>query len=116
MARILLVEDEPNIGGIIVFKLRREGHEVRWLEAGEGLVSEASQMGADMILLDASLPDADPFDLLAGLSPRPVIMLTEFRDAAMAARAQRAGAAAVVEKPFKPTVLARLVAQLAPVP
>ena len=116
MARILLVEDEPNIGGIIVFKLRREGHEVRWLEAGEGALSEASLMGADMVLLDTSLPDADPFELLAGLSPRPVIMLIEFRDGATAARAQQAGASAVVEKPFKPTVLARLVAQLAPVP
>ena len=116
MARILLVEDEPNIGGIIVFKLRREGHEVRWLEAGQRVSSEASLMGADMVLLDTTLPDADPFELLAGLSPRPVIMLIEFRDGATAARAQQAGASAVVEKPFKPTVLARLVAQLAPVP
>jgi DNA-binding response OmpR family regulator len=30
MARVLLVEDEPNITSIIVFKLEREGHQVRW--------------------------------------------------------------------------------------
>jgi DNA-binding response OmpR family regulator len=30
MARVLLVEDEPNIASIIVFKLEREGHQVRW--------------------------------------------------------------------------------------
>jgi DNA-binding response OmpR family regulator len=30
MTHVLLVEDEPNIASIIVFKLKREGHEVRW--------------------------------------------------------------------------------------
>ena len=115
MARILLVEDEPNIGGIIVFKLRREGHDVHWLEAGRTVLSEAGLMEADVVLLDTSLPDVDPFELLTALSPRPVIMLTEFRDSSTADRARQAGVAAVVEKPFKPTVLARLVAQLAPV-
>jgi DNA-binding response OmpR family regulator len=30
MARALLIEDEPNIASIIVFKLEREGHQVRW--------------------------------------------------------------------------------------
>ena len=30
MARVLLVEDEPNIASIIVFKLEREGQQVRW--------------------------------------------------------------------------------------
>ena len=29
MARVLLVEDEPNIASITVFNLKREGHEVR---------------------------------------------------------------------------------------
>ena len=29
MARVLVVEDEPNIGSIIVFRLEREGREVR---------------------------------------------------------------------------------------
>jgi CheY-like chemotaxis protein len=43
MARVLLVEDEPNIASIIVFKLEREGHEVRW-EASALAVAAAARM------------------------------------------------------------------------
>ena len=44
----------------------------------------------------------------------PVVMMTEFRDTVTPQRARAAGAVATVEKPFKPTQLARLVAQLVP--
>jgi DNA-binding response OmpR family regulator len=113
MARVLLVEDEPNIASIIVFKLQREGHEVRW-EAGAGTVLAAeAEMRPDLVVLDSSLPDGDPFLLLGAMHHRrPVVMLTEFRDSQAPARAKRDGAVATVEKPFKPTQLARLVAQL----
>lgn len=114
MARVLLVEDEPNIANIIVFKLTREGHEVRWEQAAASVLEAARACAAELVLLDSSLPDGDPFDLLRGLrGDRPVVMLTEFRDQSTPERARQEGAAATVEKPFKPTVLARLVAQLA---
>lgn len=94
MARVLVVEDEPNFASIIVFKLEREGHQVR---------------------CDSTLPDGDAFELLSLLVPRAAVtMMTEFRDVTTPGRARAAGAAATVEKPFKPTQLARLVAQLSP--
>jgi DNA-binding response OmpR family regulator len=115
MARVLLVEDEPNIASIIVFKLEREGHQVRWESSALGVLEAAAALGADLVLLDSSLPDGDPFALLGALSQhRSVIMMTEFRDSETPARARTEGAAATVQKPFKPTQLARLVAQLAP--
>jgi DNA-binding response OmpR family regulator len=109
MARVLLVEDEPNIAGIISFKLTREGHEVR-CEADAGRAAIAAEVFAPALaLLDASL-EGDPFELLERLRPRcPVMVLTESRDAEAPGRALRAGAAATIAKPFKPTVLARAV-------
>src|SRR5919201_2198095 len=113
MARVLLIEDEPNIASIIVFKLEREGHQVQWELEAHDVVAAADRMQPELVILDSSLPDADPFQVLSALSSRqPVVMLTEFRDRDTPQRARRAGAVATVEKPFKPTQLARLVPQL----
>src|SRR5439155_20957659 len=115
MARVLLVEDEPNIASIIVFKLEREGHQVRWESSASTVLDAAAAIHPDLVLLDSSLPDGDPFALLSALSPNPpVVMMTEFRDALTPDRARAAGALATVEKPFKPTQLARLLAQAVP--
>jgi DNA-binding response OmpR family regulator len=115
MARVLLVEDEPNIASIIVFKLEREGHQVRWEANASAVPAAAATTQPELVLLDSSLPDGDPFALLALLAARgPVVMMTEFRDTVTPERARAAGAVATVQKPFKPTQLARLVAQLVP--
>jgi DNA-binding response OmpR family regulator len=113
MGRVLVVEDEPNIGGIIVFKLEREGHEVRWEKDAASIGAAAEQLRPDLVLLDSTLPDADAIALVAGLSERcPVVVMTEFRDDDAPQRALAQGAVTTVQKPFKPTHLARLVAQL----
>jgi DNA-binding response OmpR family regulator len=115
MARVLLVEDEPNIASIIIFKLEREGHQVRWESGASAVAGAADDFRPQLVLLDSSLPDGDPFALLSLLSGRgPVVMMTEFRDTTTPPRARAGGAVATVEKPFKPTQLARLVAQLVP--
>jgi DNA-binding response OmpR family regulator len=113
MAEVLLVEDEPNIASIIIFKLEREGHQVRWERGAATAVAAAEAMKPNLVLLDSSLPDGDALSLLPTLAAaRPVVMMTEFRDAVTPGRARAAGAVATVEKPFKPTQLARLVGQL----
>ncbi len=117
MARVLLVEDEPNIASIIVFKLEREGHQVRWEASAIAVAAAADASQPELVLLDSSLPDGDPFSLLTMLAERcPVVMMTEFRDTVTPQQARRDGAVATVEKPFKPTQLARLVAQLVQAP
>jgi DNA-binding response OmpR family regulator len=43
MARVLLVEDEPNIASIILSKLEREGHEVRLEASALGVPAAAGR-------------------------------------------------------------------------
>src|ERR1700730_13964065 len=115
MARVLLVEDEATNSSIIVFKLEREGHEVRWEASAVGVPAAADATQPELVLLDSSLPDGDPFVLLSMLAERcPVVMMTEFRDTVPPPRARTAGAVVTMENPFERTKLARLVGQLVP--
>ncbi|HXM58393.1 MAG TPA: response regulator [Candidatus Dormibacteraeota bacterium] len=111
MARVLLVEDEPDIGGIIAFKLGREGHDVRWVREAAPAVEAADTFAPALALLDAAVQRSDA--VLERLCRRcPVLVLTESRDVTAPARMLAAGAVATVVKPFKPTVLARTVNEL----
>lgn len=112
MARILLLEEEPNIAGIVLFKLRREGHEV----VAEDKVTPASGLAAaaaiapDLVLADL---DGGHEAVAAALAPQwTVLALVDGTDPSSGARACAAGAIRVVSKPFKPTVLARIVAAM----
>lgn len=112
MARVLVVEDEPNIAGIILFKLRREGHEVRCaadLEAAAGSVA-----WPEVAVLDAAvdLPGGRGLGALAGslVERCPLLVLTDAHGAEDS-EVGRLGTA-TMRKPFKPTVLARAVAEL----
>lgn len=118
-ARILVVDDEADIAGILGALLRRAGHEVR--AAGDGL--EALEMigrePPDLVLLDVRMPRLDGLETLRrlrhapGTARLPVIVLTANAEPADQARALAAGADACVAKPFEAAdVLARVRALL----
>jgi DNA-binding NtrC family response regulator len=113
VARVVVVEDEPNIAAIIAFKLGREGHSLTMLECAGALTGALAAAKPELVVLDSSLPDAEALDLVPELSRTcPVLVLTEYRDAETPRRAAAAGAAAILSKPFKPTQLARAVSRL----
>src|SRR5260370_34884687 len=100
MARVLLVEDEPNIASIIVFKLKREGHQVRWEANAPAVPDPADAMQPELVLLDSSLPDGDPFTLLTALASRsPLVMITALPDTGTPAPARAAASAATAANP-----------------
>ena len=111
MARLLVIEDEPNIAGIILYKLRREGHDV---EHASGVAAARALTGPwDLVLLDSSLPDEDALALVDDWHRAvPVVVMTESRDERTPVLATGRGAVAIVRKPFKPTLLARLVIEV----
>jgi DNA-binding response OmpR family regulator len=106
MPKILIVEDEPSIAGIAAHKLRREGHEVRCEERADA--SGVAAWAPALVILDLDCDGGR--GMLEELAPRwPVLALTGFGDEEAPALATGAGAAATLGKPFKPTVLARVV-------
>ena len=82
--RLLVVEDEPKLGALIVRALRAEGHAVDLCETGEDALWRAGSVAYDAIVLDIGLPGIDGFETCRRLRAdeiwSPVLMLTA-RDA-----------------------------------
>ena len=102
-ARVLVIDDEPQIRKFLDISLRAQGYQVALAANGEeGLTSLATQ-GADLVVLDIGLPDKDGHEVLNELrqwSQVPVIMLTVRAGEAEKVAALDAGANDYVTKPF----------------
>ena len=102
--RILLVEDEPELGPNLAIRLEAEGFVVDHV-ASLGAAIEAV-MGAEyrLLLLDRRRPDGDGISLLPVLrtrpSPAPAIVLTALDDVPDRVAGLNAGAEDYLIKPF----------------
>ena len=123
MAKILLVEDEPDNRDLIRMFLESDGHQIRTAATGEDAVAAARRDSFDLVLMDLSLPgEFDGIEATRRLraDPRfdrvPVVALTAH---AMRGDRERALAAGCDEHIPKPIVdlrdfaaeVARLVAR-----
>jgi len=102
-ARVLVVDDEPQIRRFLDICLRTEGHIVELAENGTAGLAALATHGADLVVLDLGLPDRDGMDVLRelrGWSQAPVIVLTVRSDEAEKVAALDAGANDYVTKPF----------------
>jgi DNA-binding response OmpR family regulator len=106
MARILLAEDEQQIGDMVAFKLANSGHEVVRVVDGEAALAAAALERPDLIILDVMMPVLDGFAVLgrlkadADLRAIPVIMLTARGQERDILSGLQGGAADYVVKPF----------------
>ena len=113
-ARILVVDDEADIRGLLKEILSEEGYEVEVAaNAGEARVSRAAQ-APDLVLLDIWMPDTDGISLLREWSVNdgldcPVVMMSGHGTVETAVEATRLGAHDFVEKPLSLTKLLRTV-------
>lgn len=117
MARILIVEDEPDIVMALEEDLCRQGHQVSHAADGERGLAMGRQGGWDLILLDVMLPKMDGFDVCSELRKVgvsiPIIMLTARTQEAEKELGLDSGADDYVTKPFSLRELrARIRAQL----
>lgn len=115
-ALILVVEDDPEIAGIIDAYLQRAGHRSLVARDGDTALRLVTQMRPDLVLLDLTLPKRDGFSVLSTIrqnSNLPVIVVSALDDDVDKLSALRIGADDYVTKPFNPNeVVARVAAVL----
>ncbi len=120
-AKILVVDDDPNVQRLLQYTLKQEGYDVVVAADGaEGFRLWGAE-APDLILLDVMLPKLDGYQVAAkirseegGSAHVPIIMLTAEREVEQKVRGLRAGADDYLIKPFHPAeLLARIKSLLA---
>jgi DNA-binding response OmpR family regulator len=101
--RVLVIDDDDDIRGLVAELLRRAGLEVD--EAGDGRAGLRAfhQTPADVVVLDVSMPELDGWETLErirDLSDVPVMMLTARGAELERVRGLQAGADDYLVKPF----------------
>jgi len=79
-ARVLVVDDEPNITELVAMALRYEGFDVKTAATGRGALTAVTQFDPALVILDVMLPDIDGMEVLRRLNHTgakvPIIFLT----------------------------------------
>jgi len=102
LKRVLVVDDEENIGRSLRLILEREGYAVS--TCGSVAEAKAQSQRADAYLVDVRLPDGSGIDLVrwmkANAVDSPILMISGHGTIADAVEATRAGAFDFLEKPL----------------
>jgi DNA-binding response OmpR family regulator len=105
-ARILIVDDEPNIVVPLEFLMRREGYEVATAADGEAALRAVAERTPDLVILDVMLPRMSGFEVCRSLRADPrlsalrILMLSAKGREAEIEKGLGLGADAYVTKPF----------------
>lgn len=106
MAKVLVVDDEPNIVLSLEFLMEQAGFEVVTAEDGEQALARVKDDQPDLLLLDISLPGISGFDVLERLRSEeataqlPIIMLTAHGRDVEREKGMALGADDYITKPF----------------
>ncbi|ACQ79101.1 two component transcriptional regulator, winged helix family [Beutenbergia cavernae DSM 12333] len=116
-ARLVVVDDEPNIRDLLATSLRFAGFDVVTASDGTEALEAIVEGEPDLVVLDVMLPDMDGFTVTRRLRERgvrtPVVFLTARDDVADAVTGLTVGGDDYVTKPFSlEEVVARIRAVL----
>lgn len=106
MAKVLVVDDEPNIVLSLEFLMEQAGFQVITAYDGEAALERINDSAPDLLLLDISLPGISGFDVLEHLrrseatAQLPVIMLTAHGRDIEREKGLALGADDYITKPF----------------
>ena len=100
MARILIVEDDRAISGLMVRTLTVNGHQCLTAFRGSEAVSVFEKQSVDLVLLDINLPDLDGFSVAKKLKGVPIIYVTARGEISDRIRGLDSGGEDYIVKPF----------------
>ena len=115
MAKILVVDDEPDVIEIVRFRLEKDGHNVLTAPDGEAGIASAVAHQPDLIVLDVMMPGINGFEVVFQIKnhPRtvdtPIIMLTAKTDMSSISKGWSMDVDNYVTKPFDLDELAKTV-------
>lgn len=118
MADVLIVDDDPDIRGMLRFILDDHGFGVREAGDGQQALDALADHAPDVLLLDLMMPNVDGFTVLETMRARrlasqtKVVILTCMADENSLVRGWELGAADYLVKPFDPDLLAAKLALL----
>jgi DNA-binding response OmpR family regulator len=101
--RVLVVEDDPDIGDVVRRSLRREGYDVRLAADGSAALNEAAIFEPDAVVLDLGLPQVDGIEVSKRLRADgdvPILMLTARDSVESRVEGLDSGADDYLVKPF----------------
>lgn len=113
MARVLIVDDEPNIREVVGLYLSRDGHDVVSATDGEEALAVFRESEPDLVVLDLMLPKLSGLEVcrrMRAVRKVPLIMLTARGEEEERVLGLSLGADDYVAKPFSPRELAARVA------
>jgi len=104
-ARLLIVEDDPEMRDLLRKVLEKEGYWVSVAADSHEAKAWLSKIPFDLVVTDMVMPDNGGLELLQGIRASqpalPVIIITAFGDWGSYSRALELGAAAFISKPLK---------------
>ncbi len=103
-AKILIVEDDPDISKILKDQLELDGYDVETAASGKEGLEKFNKFLPDLIILDLNLPDIDGLRVCKTLREKsniPIIMLTVRDSISDKLRGFECGADDYVTKPFE---------------
>ena len=104
MAKILIVDDEEDIRELLMYNLKREGHEVSGAENGIAALAQVKISRPDLIILDVMMPQMDGIGLLREvrvLLPEVEAIVASGRmDDEQMGEIRRLGVKSCLDKPF----------------
>lgn len=116
MARVLIVDDEPDILLMLRVNLEAHGYETALAADGETALQRVKEDTFDLMLLDVMMPVMDGWGVLENLqraaSPLRVIVVSAKMSERDVVRAIDSGAVDYISKPFSPTMLRTLVGEV----